>query len=143
MPKAHKTPKSSHPQKQHNTAIKFLLFLAPQKISPKFPVARNRIGNWKLKLATFAHWQHYPTPKPLPHPKIKLSENNTMPHQNFPFSGRGPISTTACPSLNGSLSPVPSGYDGVPFPPDRLNIRQGITQHLSALPAMGSKDRFS
>ena len=26
-PKHHKTPKSIHPQKQHNTAIKFLLFL--------------------------------------------------------------------------------------------------------------------
>ena len=26
-PKPHKTPKSIHPQKQHNTVIKFLLFL--------------------------------------------------------------------------------------------------------------------
>ena len=27
IPKPHKTPKSIHPQKQHNSAIKFLLFL--------------------------------------------------------------------------------------------------------------------
>ena len=39
-PKPHKTPKSSYPQKQHNTAIKFLLFLG----SPKF-----NASTWPLR----------------------------------------------------------------------------------------------
>ena len=47
-----------------------------------------RIGNWNLKLATFADldrrslgergWQHYPTPEPLRHPKITLSAKTAL-----------------------------------------------------------------
>ena len=53
---------------------------------PIYHVAR--IGNWNLKLATFADldrrslgergWQHYPTPEPLRHPKITLSAKTAL-----------------------------------------------------------------
>ena len=53
---------------------------------PIYHVAR--IGNWNLKLATFADldrrslgdggWQHYPMPEPLRHPKITLSAKTAL-----------------------------------------------------------------
>ena len=47
MPKPYKTPKSSYPQKQHNTVIKFLLFLGSL---PK--ISRCPQPHWKLETET-------------------------------------------------------------------------------------------
>ena len=78
---------------------------------PIYHVAR--IGNWNLKLATFADldrrslgergWQHYPTPEPLRHPKITLSAKTAL-YRNL-------ISTIlGVPPLNFLYPASPSGF---------------------------------